>query len=150
MNFWEVMQSGWEAVTPPQFNGLPSGQECIQIRFENKQAHYTPSPNIDLPLIMVPGSMCEIGRLQVVVWGTFYSFSLQPTGIANIINPLPWQEATVFRIANYEGPVLWTQYKPYYTNKKAATIRLSWGTCRRRFPRIRNDKLRHDHGRDID
>ena len=48
------------------------------------------------------------------VWGTFYSFPLTPDGNVKLIEPLDWQSPTEFKIALYEGPVKWTQYKPKY------------------------------------
>ncbi len=138
--FWEIMQSGWEPVTSETFtidpnthpNPPPAGQ-CYQIRFKNRQVlppTTTPTPTVTptpasntpippqnpiyLPLIVKPGGMCEVGRLQVNVWGTFYSFPLTPDGNVKLIEPLDWQSPTEFKIVLYEGPVKWTQYKPTY------------------------------------
>lgn len=128
--FWEVMQPGWSPVTAEMFNAtVPSGPGCIYIRFKNRQATPTPTPTplvtptatatpvpnpVWIPVAMRPGGVCEIGRVQVTVFGTFYSFSLTPDGNVKTIRPLPWQSPTVFRIVNYEGPVVWTQYRPLY------------------------------------
>ncbi len=44
--FWEELQTGWTAVTPAEFEVavLEPGEECLQIRFKNKQATPTPAP----------------------------------------------------------------------------------------------------------
>ncbi|MCW5860281.1 MAG: hypothetical protein KIS63_18460, partial [Caldilineales bacterium] len=78
----------------------------------------TPLPNaLYFPLLLRPGGVCEIGRLQVMVWGTFYSFEINQDNIVRFVEPLPWQSPTVFNLVNYEGPVIWTQYKPYYVKQ---------------------------------
>ncbi len=72
-------------------------------------------PNgIWLPIIERPGGVCVEGRLQVTVFDTFYSFQLTPDGNVKTIRPLPWQSPTLFRLVNYSGPVIWTQYQPVY------------------------------------
>ena len=54
--------------------------------------------------------------MQTTVWGTFYSFPLNFNNIPRYVEPLPWQAEfpTVFKLVNFEGPVLWTQYLPFY------------------------------------
>ena len=135
--FWEVMQVGWEPITSDLFTAnVPASRECVSIRFKNRQATATPTPTrtptatpippdtptpipnpIYLPVMVKPAGMCEISRLQVEVWGTFYSFPLTPDGTVKTIKPLDWQTPTVFRLVNYSGPVTWTQYKPTYAKQ---------------------------------
>ena len=42
--FWEELQTGWTPVTPAEFEVavLEPGDDCLHIRFKNKQA--TPTP----------------------------------------------------------------------------------------------------------
>ncbi len=135
--FWVIMQPGWEAVTPEMVVvTIPSGDLCLRIRFKVVQSTPTPTdtptptatptvptptitptalPNpLYFPMILVPGGVCEIGRIQVEVWGTMYNMPLKPDGYFRMIEPLPWQTPTVFKLVNYTGPVLWVQYKPFY------------------------------------
>ena len=48
--FWEIMQTGWSPVTPPDFEVpiLEPGAQCLQIRFKNR---------LGQPLPPVPGSV---------------------------------------------------------------------------------------------
>ncbi len=124
------MKEGWQPVTAEMFNAtVRPGDDCIYIRFKNRQATPTPTPTpvltptatatlvpngIWLPIINRPGGVCIEGRLQVTVFDTFYSFKLTPDGNTKTIRPLPWQSPTVFRVVNYSGPVIWTQYQPTY------------------------------------
>ena len=130
--FWEIMQGGWQPVTPDEItidpttaiNPPPAGQ-CYQIRFKNRQVlpptatpepaqtptptpsgnTPTPIPNpIYLPIIMKPSGMCEVGRLQVTVWGTFYSFPLKPDNNLKVIEPLDWASPTEFKIVLLRRP----------------------------------------------
>ena len=126
--FWEIMQVGWEPVTADMFVAqVIPGPDCIYVRFKNRQTTPTPTATpippdtpappqnpIYLPIIITPGGVCQTGRLQVTVWGTFYSFPLAPDGNIKTIKPMDWQSSTTFRIVNYQGPVTWTQYKPSY------------------------------------
>ncbi|MCP4168020.1 MAG: DUF11 domain-containing protein, partial [Chloroflexi bacterium] len=73
-----------------------------------------PQNPIYLPIIIMPGGVCETGRVQVTVWGTFYSFPLTPDENVKTIRPLNWNSTTTFRIVNYDGAVVWTQYQPTY------------------------------------
>jgi YVTN family beta-propeller protein len=43
--FWEVLQTGWAPVTAPEFEVpvLQQGDQCLRIRFKNKQATPTPT-----------------------------------------------------------------------------------------------------------
>lgn len=73
------------------------------------------------PLMLHPGDLCDIGRLQVEIYSTFYSFPLQPDGNVKSVRPLPWQLPTVFHVVNYEGPIIWTQYQPIYVKQEGGT-----------------------------
>jgi len=147
-HFWEVMQPGWEPVTSSAFDAaVPPGPECISIRFKNRQLPPTatptptftptstptpsPTPTFTLtptstpdghtnyfPMVLNPGGLCQIGRLQVEIYGTFYSFPLQPDGNVKSIRPLPWEFPTVFHVVNYHGPITWTQYQPAYLKQE--------------------------------
>ncbi|RME43646.1 MAG: carboxypeptidase regulatory-like domain-containing protein, partial [Chloroflexi bacterium] len=134
---WEIMQDGWEPVTAPAFDVMVvPGQECTNVRFKNRQA--TPTPTLTptptdtptltptptrehhglyFPLIMKYPNMCEIGRVQVMANGVFYSFSLKPDGNVKSIAPLPWKYPTDFNIVNYTSDVTWIQYQPYWTKQ---------------------------------
>ncbi|MCO6451127.1 MAG: carboxypeptidase regulatory-like domain-containing protein [Caldilineales bacterium] len=70
------------------------------------------------PMILQLPDRCVYGQVQVVVWGVFHSFNLLPDGNAKTIKPLPWQSPTTFKIVNYEGDVLWTQYRPFYVKQE--------------------------------
>ncbi len=138
--FWIIMMPGWEAVTPEMVTvNIPPGDNCLRIRFKVVQSTPTPTdtptptatptvptptitptplPNpLYFPMLLRPGGVCEIGRLQVMVWGTFYSFDIAQDNIVRFVEPLPWQEPTVFNLVNYDGPVIWTQYKPFYVKQ---------------------------------
>lgn len=43
--FWEIQQSGWAPVTSPEFDVpvLTPGEQCLRVRFKNKQATPTPT-----------------------------------------------------------------------------------------------------------
>ena len=78
----------------------------------------TPStPHLYLPMIQQPGGVCQTGLVQVQVWGTYYTFPLTEDGAVKLIQPLPWQYPTTFKVLYYNGSVVWTQYKPYYRNQ---------------------------------
>ncbi len=134
--FWIIMQPGWEAVTPEMVTvNIPPGDTCLRIRFRVAQSTptptHTPTPTatptvptptitptpsymLYFPMLLRLGSVCEIGRLQVTVWGTYYDFKISQDNIVYFVEPLPWQNPTLFKLVNYDGPVTWTQYKPYY------------------------------------
>ncbi len=71
-----------------------------------------------MPMIIQPGGVCEVGRLNVTLWGRFYSFPLKPDGNVKMIPPLPWGEPTTFYVVDYDGFVTWTQYAPYYRKQE--------------------------------
>ena len=75
----------------------------------------TPTPTGDhiyLPIIITPGDKCEISRVNVVVWGQFFSFPVDNQ--IHVVPPLPWQTPTEFRLFNYTGDRTWYLYDPYY------------------------------------
>ena len=125
--FWETLKDGWEPVTEPSFEAeVPPGPECIYIRFKNRQVTPTVSPTepvspvptptkLYLPMILYSyGGICEEGDVQVTVFGRVFTFPLKPDGTIKSIPPLPWQAPTTFRVINYDGPVRWRMYQPYY------------------------------------
>jgi hypothetical protein len=134
---WEIMRPGWEPVTDEMFTVTVRGSlTCAQVRFKNRQLPPTPTPTntptptptptetvppppnpLYFPRVFRPGGVCEIGRLQTIVWGHFYSFPIREDGLVRYVRPLPWQFPTVFRVVNYEGPTEWTQYKPFYVKQ---------------------------------
>ena len=75
----------------------------------------TPTPT----LTPTPAGVCQTGRLEVTIWGTKHSFPIdgQWGDPPRTIKPLPWQFPTVFTVVGYNGPILWTQYQPYWTQQ---------------------------------
>jgi DNA-binding beta-propeller fold protein YncE len=56
--FWEIQQPGWSPVTVPEFEVpvLEPGEECLRVRFKNRQAESPPDGvSSYLPLVMAPG-----------------------------------------------------------------------------------------------
>ncbi len=140
---WEIMQDGWEPVTPEQFEiQVLASEDCTYARFKNRQVPptatptptYTPTPTpptLYLPMILTKPSECVAGKVHVIVWGEHFSFPLTPDGNVKSIPPLAWQFPTTFWITNYSGPVIWTQYQPFYNKQVGGyQFRLSWRLCR--------------------
>jgi hypothetical protein len=131
---WVVPKVGWVAVTDEMFTVTVKPQnECSPTRFKFRQQTPTPTPTdtptatvtpteppppppnpLYFPLILRPGGVCETGRLQVEVWGHWYNFPLDFNNIVHFVGPLPWQTSTTFHLVDFEGPVTWTQYLPFY------------------------------------
>lgn len=123
---WEIMQDGWEPVTPEEFEiEILPGLDCTYARFKNRQIPptstptptYTPTPTpptLYLPLILTRPDECIAGKVHVIVWGQHFSFPLTPDGNVKSIPPLPWQYPTTFWTTNYTGAISWTQYQPFY------------------------------------
>ncbi len=131
---WVVNKVGWVAVTDEEFKVTVRGEdECSHTRFKFRQQTPTPTPTdtptptatptgtpppppnpLYFPLILRPGGVCEVGRLQTTIWGNFYSFPLDFQNVIHFVQPIPWQTPTEFHLVNYEGSVIWTQYLPYY------------------------------------
>ena len=130
--FWEVMQPGWEPVTLERFEAPVSpGSECTYIRFKNRQATPTPTatptlpatptprPNpVWLPVLINPLPMCELAHVRTEIGGQTYRFPLKPDGNIKFVPPLPWNKPTLFQVIGYEGPIVWTQYKPVYVKQE--------------------------------
>ena len=135
---WEEMEDGWEPVTAPQFEvTVNGGDECVQVRFKNRQVPPTPTPTFTpapptatltptytpapptatstpVPTVTPPPG-CEAGRLEFNIWGTDYSIPLWDDDHVWSVWGLPWQYPTVFTVRNYNGSrLIWLQYQPYY------------------------------------